>query len=113
MLKIAMAKRNSAETLVPMMPPTDFIELEARRESGCRERDADRHQDHDGRVSERKEEANADRTLTLLHELAGDVIDRRNMIGVHRVAQAERVGQQGRAKQNRPRVESDERPDPD
>ena len=64
-------------------------------------------------MSERKEEANADRTLTLLHELAGDVIDRRNMIGVHRVAQAERVGQQGRAKQNRPRVESDERPDPD
>ena len=26
MLKIAMAKRNSAETLVPMMPPTDFID---------------------------------------------------------------------------------------
>ena len=97
MLKIAMANRNSAETLVPIDPADLLDRIEARRERRGGERDADRHQHHDGRVTEREEEADADWTLALLHQLAGDVVDRGDMIGVDRVAQAERIGQQRRA----------------
>ena len=59
-------------------------------------------QHHDRRVAERKEKADPDRTLALLHELAGDVVDRRDMVGVDCMAQAERIGQQRRAKEDRP-----------
>ena len=97
MLTIAMANRNSAETLVPMMPPTAFIEFEAPGHGRGGEGHGDRQRDDDGRVAERKEEADADRTLALLHQLARDVVDRGDMVGVHRVAQAECVGQQRRA----------------
>ena len=109
----AMANRNSAEALVPMMPPTAFIESKRDVSCGRGERNADRQEDHDRRVAERKEEADADRALALLHELARDVVDRRDMIGVDRVAQAERIGEQRRSEQDRPIAEGDERPEPD
>ena len=109
----AMANRNSAEALVPMMPPTAFSESkrEVTRRRG--ERDADRQQHHDRRMAEREEEADPDRPLALLHELARDVVDRRDMIGVDRVAQAERIGEQRRAEQDRLTAQGDERPEPD
>ena len=113
MLKIAMANRNSAETLVLMTPPTSLNELKREVSAARGEGDADRHQHHDRRVAERKEKADADRTLALLHELAGDVVDRRDMVGVDCVAQAERIGQQRRAEEDRPRFKDDERPEPD
>ena len=52
-------------------------------------------------MAERKEEANTNGALALLHQIAGNVVDRRNMIGVDRVAQAERIGKQGRSEQDR------------
>jgi len=36
-------------------------------------------------MAQREEQADPDRPLTLLHELARDVVDRRDMIGVDRV----------------------------
>ena len=87
------------------------IEARGKRRRG--ECDADRHEHHDRRVAERKEKADANRTLALLHELAGDVVDRRDMVGVDCVAQAERIGQQRRAEEDRPRFKDDERPEPD
>ena len=60
-----------------------------------------------------KKEASTDGTLALLHEFARDVVNRRDMIGVDRVAQAERVSQQSRAKQNWPPAQDRERPEPD
>ena len=64
-------------------------------------------------MAERKEEADADRALALLHQLARDVVDRRDMVGVDRVAQAEGIGEQRRSEQDRPIAQDDERPEPD
>ncbi len=66
-----------------------------------RDRDHDRQADHDRRVAEREEEAHRDRPLAVLHQLAGRVVDRRDVVGVDRVAEAEGVGQEGRRKQDR------------
>jgi hypothetical protein len=49
----------------------------------------------------------------LLHQLAGNIVDRRDMVGVDRVAQAERVGKQRRPEQDRPIAQDGERPKPD
>jgi len=45
----------------------------------------------DRRVPEREPEADAQRPLTLRHQLARGVVDRRDVVGVERVAQAQRV----------------------
>ena len=50
-------------------------------------------------MTERKEETDRDGSLAFLHQLARDVVDGRDVIGVHRVAQPEPVGQQRRAEQ--------------
>ncbi len=63
-------------------------------------------------MAEREEEADADRALALLHQLAGDIVDGGDVIGVDRVAQAEAVGQQRRAQQHRMVVKGQERPEP-
>ena len=64
-------------------------------------------------MAEREEQPDADRTLALLHQLARDVVDRGDMIGVDRVAQAERIGEQGRAQQHRLTAQGHQRPEPD
>ncbi len=64
-------------------------------------------------MAERKEESHADRALALLHELARHIVDRRDMVGVDRVAQAERIGKQGRPEQERPMAQDYKRPEPD
>ena len=46
----------------------------------------------DRRVPEREEEADAQRALALVHELARRVVDRADVVGVEGVAQPERVG---------------------
>ena len=51
--------------------------------------------------------------LALLHELARDVVDRRDMVGVDRVAEAERISEQRRSEQNRLGVQREQRPEPD
>ena len=63
-------------------------------------------------MAQREEQADADRPLALLHELARDVVDRRDMIGVDRVPKAKSVGEQSRAHQDRPIAKGGKRPDP-
>ena len=63
-------------------------------------------------MAEREEQADADRPLALLHQLARDVVDRRDMVGIDRVAKAERVGQERGADQHRIIAERDQRPNP-
>ena len=71
-----------------------------------------RAQHHDGRVPQRKHEAYRDRPLSLLHQLARHVVDGGNVIGIDRVAQAEAVGQQRRAQQQRIMAKRHDRPQP-
>ena len=54
--------------------------------------DGDRREHHDGRMSEGEEQPDGDRALTLLHQLARDVVDRGDVVGVDGVPQAEAVG---------------------
>ena len=62
---------------------------------GDHDPDADR--DHDRRVPEREPESDAERPLALVHQLAGRVVDRRDVIGVERMAKPERVCEAGYA----------------
>src|ERR1700688_2871501 len=63
-------------------------------------------------MSQRKEEADSDRPLSLLHQLARDVVDRRNVVGINAVTKPEAVSQNGGSDQNRLMRERDERPGP-
>ena len=47
---------------------------------------------HDRRMTQRKEEADAERPLALLQHESHRVVDRRDVIGIERVAQPEHVG---------------------
>ena len=59
-----------------------------------------------------KEEIDRDRLLVRLHELARDVVDRRNVVGVHRVPQTEPVDHEGDTEQGRAIVERENGPAP-
>ena len=48
-----------------------------------------------------KKRPTADRPLAVLHQLAGRVVDRRDVVRVDRVAQAEGVGEEGGREQDR------------
>ena len=74
--------------------------------------DDDRADDDDGGVAEREHEADSDGALALLHELAGDVVDGGDVVRVDRVAEAEAVGEQGGAEQEREVAEGDDGPEP-
>jgi hypothetical protein len=47
--------------------------------------------EHDRRVAQREEESDAERPLTVAHQLAGRVVDRGDVVGVKGVPHAERV----------------------
>ena len=64
-------------------------------------------------MAEREKEADADRAFALLHQLAGDIVDGRDVIGVHGVAQAEAVSQQCRTEQHRFVAKHTQGPRPD
>src|SRR5215813_3481194 len=64
-------------------------------------------------MSEREEQAGGQRLLAVLHELAGDVVDGRDVVGIDRVPQAEAIGQEARAEQHRMIMEYDESAGPD
>src|SRR5260221_3451018 len=66
--------------------------LDRRRGAG----DADRRQHDHGRMAEREVEAHRDRPPALLHELAGDVVDGGDVIGVDGMARAEAIGEHRR-----------------
>ena len=63
-------------------------------------------------MPEREEEADPDRPLAVLQQLARDVVDRRYVVGIDRVAQAERVGEQRRAELHGIVAKGEERPTP-
>ena len=63
-------------------------------------------------MAERKEEADGNGPLALLHQLARDVVDGRDVVGIDGVAKAERVGEECGADQDRIIMESDQRPNP-
>jgi hypothetical protein len=63
-------------------------------------------------MAQREEQADAERPLALLHQLARDIVDGGDVVGVDAVAQAEAVGEQRRAEQQRLVVEHQERPRP-
>ena len=63
-------------------------------------------------MPEREVRSDADRPPAVVHQLSRDVVDRRDVVGVDRVAQAEAVGEERRPEQDGVIVEGGQRPDP-
>src|SRR5579863_5119322 len=63
-------------------------------------------------MTDGEKEADRDRPLPILHQLAGDVIDGRDVIGVNGVAETEAVDEERDAKRRRAIVKGEERPNP-
>ena len=106
----AMASRKNAEAPVPMMLPIDLNcwkrpcqRERRRRDRGDRERDGER-------MAEREEQTDRNRPLALLHQLAHDIVDRGDVIGIDRVPQSEHVGEDRGAEKRRPVGERDRPP---
>ena len=78
-------------------PAQVFQARKVRANASRAEHDGERQQHHDGRMPEREEQPDADRPLSVLHQLPRDVVDRTDVVGIHGVAQTERVGEQRRA----------------
>ena len=64
-------------------------------------------------MTEGEVEADSDGLLALLHELARDVVDRRDVIGIDRMPEAETIGEQSCAQEDRRIAKGDECPRPD
>ena len=107
-----MAKRNNAETVVPMMLPNVLQPREPRLERGRRRGDRHSGEHHNGGVAEREIQPNADRPLSVLHELPGDVVDGGNVIGIDRMPQPEAVREESRAEEERLLTKDGDRPRP-
>ena len=101
MLASATANRKNAETLVPISPPTSLNAANRLCSATVAAANASDGEHDDRRMAEREEEADRDRPLAVLHQLAGDVVDRRDVVGVDRMPQPERVGEKRRAEQHR------------
>ena len=100
-----MIQRNVPETPVPIVPPqcwSDGIRALTRCAATA---SASRQREDDRRVAEREEEADAERALAVLEELARRVVDRGDVVGVERVAQAERVSERAEPGERRIRRE--------
>ena len=97
----AIASRNSAETSVPITRPTLWNASNRSLKAVAVAAIATDAEHHNGRVAEREEKANRDRPLAFLHQLAGDVVDCCDVVGIDGVAQAEAISQQRSAKQHR------------
>ncbi len=63
-------------------------------------------------MPKRKEEADCDRPPSFLHQLARDVVDCSDMIGVEGVAKAETVSERRRPQEKRKLMKGDDRPNP-
>ncbi len=112
-MAIATANRNSAETDVPIRPPTLLNEANRVCRAGRGHREGERQADHDGGVAEGEEQAHAERPFAVLHEFASDVVDRGNVVGVEGVPQAEAVGEDGGSQQDGIIAKGQDRPKPD
>ncbi len=82
--------------------------LQAEGEGG----EAERAENDDGGVAEGEHESDGDGALALLHELAGDVVDGGDVVGVDGVAEAEAVGEQRGTEQEGVVAEGDGGPEP-
>ena len=71
-----------------------FERVEPDLDCDRRRRDHGRQREHDRRMAEGEEEPDSDRLLSLLHQLAGHVVDGGNMVGIDRMAKAKAVGQE-------------------
>ena len=95
------SSRKIAETAVPMIP-ADLVEpVELGLQRGGRGGDAGCRQDHHRRMAEGEKEADGEGLLALLHQFADDIVDRRDVVGVDRVTEAEHVGEKGGAQEHR------------
>ena len=63
-------------------------------------------------MAEREEESGREGLLAFLHQLADDIVDRRDVVGVKGVPQPEAVGQKGGREQGRPVRERQDGPYP-
>ena len=63
-------------------------------------------------MAEREHQPQSHWPLTLLHQLARDVVDRRDVVGVDRVPQAEAVGEERSSQQHGIMPERENRPGP-
>ena len=111
MLATAMANRNIADQRADQAAEAlERIEAILKRRRG--DGDGDGQRDDDRRVAEREKQSDPDRTPVFLHEFAGHVVDRRDMIGVKRMPEAETIDERGGAEQNGIVVEGGDRPQP-
>ena len=109
----AMMSRKAADTEVPIMPPIGVEVLELVLE-GAAAASATPIVASTTTVEwpSEKNRPSADRPLALLHQLARDVVDGGDVVGIDRVAQPEAVGEEAGAEQHRMVVERDQRPGP-
>jgi hypothetical protein len=63
-------------------------------------------------MTQREHEADSDRTFSILHQLARDIVDGRYVIGIDGVAQAEAICEECRSEEHWVMVEGDAGPDP-
>ena len=63
-------------------------------------------------MAEREKESNRDWTSAFLHQLACDIVDSCDVIGVEGVAQPEAIGEESHTEQQRLTMELDQRPQP-
>ena len=63
-------------------------------------------------MAEREHQPHRDRPLSLLHQLPGDIVDGGDVVGVHRVAKAETVGEKRGPQEHGKAVKRDQRPEP-
>ena len=75
---------------VPKLPVVSHHTLDERLD---RKPKGNRDQQDDGGMTQREKEPDTDRLLSALQQLARRVVDRRDVVGVERVAKAERVRQ--------------------
>jgi hypothetical protein len=67
---------------------------------------------HDGGMAEGEHQAHGHRLFSLLHELAGHIVDGGNVVGINGVAQSETVGEKRGAEKDGKAVKGQERPCP-
>ena len=78
----------------------------------CRKGNGSRPQNNDRRMPHGEHKADRDRTFALLHQFAGYVIDRSNMVRIYGMPKAKTVGEKCCTQQDRVVAEYDERPEP-
>ena len=94
MLATAMARRKREETRVADDAADIAVMVDVFLEAEGGGGDEEGAENDDRRVAEREHEADGDGALAFLHELAGDVVDCRDVVGVYGVAETEGVGEE-------------------